>query len=364
MATWRVYNPSPYWRTGYITGSASPMSGPLQAVLNGQMLRTQVDKDQDPAAPTGRATLAFALDQLYLSPGPEDYSSPSAMADVNPGVAAPPLGNALVVGANGQQGLKLSDRAVNPRLQMWLNNRALLDNPASNWFAGSATSVLLDGREVLDQSNNWQAHDPDKRAMQVDQLVLTNPAWADTPYQYAQMYNTQYELVAPPNVGPVRVNFTIRSNEFNYNYTDPDNTPHTLQCRLYREFNLYANTQYVMEDMYVRAHDGTDYRLPLTFAPRLLAHLALEPASVLRYDQNPSWFAVRANNWPHNAYGFATDGQVVSFNRMSERHFVWQLNFAQRFRCLHNFMRGTWAADSWTGDYWYQFIYKPLTAQP
>ena len=73
----------------------------------------------------------------------------------------------------GKRGIKF----VNDRLEAWINLAADPENEGRNWYAGSATSVLLDGKEMLDPfkaelPSFYMCHDREKRCMQIDRLQL------------------------------------------------------------------------------------------------------------------------------------------------------------------------------------------------
>lgn len=372
-----VFNPSNYWRGGHVTLPWQPIQKqtgipPEKVVVRDEMgIRLPCQVDRIDPNDSSCDTLTFSL-MRDIGPGPDNYSYPSALVTVEQGdpiIIGPP--ELRMETYPGTRGIKL----FNKRLEVWFNLLPGLDGDFINpWYSGSASMVLLDNREVLDATcvdscgmDHWMNHDRDKRTMQVDHIQLMRPGWEATPDQQVAMYNTRYEIVSQ-SVGQVRATFTIKSLPFSYQFVDPaTHKQQNITCNLYRVVHLYAGGQYMMEDMYVKGTlDGASKpeTLSLHFAPRYLAHLALGHCmQVFRFAHAPSWWAVGSQWWPHPGYGFATDQYVTAFLRQSERHFLWQLNPCQSFRSLHIFMRDQRWVDSWTGDYWYRFIYKPLRAE-
>lgn len=371
-----VFNPSNYRRGGFVTTLWQPIYNqtgiaPEKLALRDEMgnrLQCQVDRI-DPSD-SSRDVLAFSL-AMDICPGPEDYSRPSMLVSVEQGE---PLTKETpeprIETYPGTRGIKLFNR----RLELWFNLLAGLNNDTQNWYAGSATTVLLDGREFLDTTqvdsdgvDHWLNHDMDKRCMQIDQLQLMRPAWEVTIDEQAALYNGQYQLVQR-SCGPVRATFSVASSPFYYNFFDPVvGKECNMTCRLHRVVSLYAGAQYVMEEMCVRGTIGgegkSEAAVKLNFSPRFLAHLAMNQASINHFNQTPDWLTIGSEAPSSAGYGFAADMETRSIFRQSDRHFLWDLAFCKDLRCVHLFMRDRQeVVDSCTGDQWYRLIYKPLKA--
>ena len=64
------------------------------------------------------------------------------------------------------------------------------------------------GHELLDTQPWW--HDPEKRCMQLEYIVLSAPAWDLRPEQRVNMFDRKYTLVSS-NKGAVRACVTLAS---------------------------------------------------------------------------------------------------------------------------------------------------------
>lgn len=368
-----VFNPSNYERRGFVSTPWQPIYkqtgiAPEKLVLRdavGNRLQCQVDQI-DPSD-SSQDTLTFLLD-TDICPGPEDYSRISVLVSVDQGE---PLSDKLfeprMETYSGTRGIKL----FNKHMEIWFNLLSGLNNDSQNWYAGSATTVLLDGKEFLDTTqidssgvDHWLTHDPNKRCMQIEQLKLMRPAWETTVDEQISLYNCQYQLVQK-SCGPIRATFTVASSPFYYNFFDPMvGKECNMMCRLYRVVSLYAGTQYLMEDMYIKGNIGgeskTETTTNLHFSPRYLAHFSMNQASINHLDQTPSWLTIGSDC---AGYGFAADAGTTSIIRNGDKQFVWDLATCKNLRSVHLFMRDRQEiVNSCTGDHWYKLIYKPLKA--
>jgi len=409
-----ICNPSPYPRRGHVTIplprvneearragrselGVGPGAGPVTLLdAAGEPLPSQLD-DILPGDPSS-AALCFSLTE-ELRPGTEaDYREPALCVTVA-GRKSPAAGRVIdpklaldVIKLGGEtRGVKL----LNSRLEVWFNFAPSLHEEGQHWYAGAATSVRLDGDELLDPNSSWEIHDWEKRCMQLYYLRLPRPAWAPNFYLDVGLVGQPYQLKST-SVGPVRVSFTVASPPFEYVYGDPlTRQERSLECRLYRVISLYAGADYVSEELCVKGvPKGGDSAggVPLSFIASYFTYINAMRLHYSRYANVPDWFAVSSLARPFISYGFATDVHAGPVTKphpgfpnwdKEENSFSWQLYPSQYARCLHLFMRfrpGVEGAGSEnfsayearkadearqhfedrTGQRWYEEIFKPL----
>jgi hypothetical protein len=384
-----VKNPSPWPRRGHVATPWQPISlrtgiAPEELVLRGPSgapLRSQVDP-VDPGDPT-RAMLVFLLDE-EVPPGADDYSLVSASLEIERRAGGPmsapeperPVGDPL-------RGFKL----VNGKLEIWFNLQPDTGgDPSRNWFAGCATSVLLENRESLDAFRalfSWMDHDPEKRCMQVDRVRLPRPPWEDRSHQDEFLFNRPYFPLWHSS-GSVRTCATVTSAPFTYAYSDPmTDQEQNLECKLHRVISLYHDADYVIEELSVRgkprkpAEEGQRSKIvELRFAARYFANMdiGLLP-EVTRFSHVPDWLSLGCSSDPFPSYGFATSVHTTKIRNppldypdsdpcQRCRAFSWELGAARVATCLHLFKRCRPAELSHqAGHAWYEHIYKPLRAE-
>jgi hypothetical protein len=385
-----IFNPSNYWRGGHVIMPWQPIYQqfqipPEELVLSdlsdpaSTPLLAQIDR-VDPEDPS-RDTLVFSLAEAIPS-GSEDYSITSAFVKVDRGKPIPhdELGKPSLEVVYGADGQERGVRLVNSRLIVWFNLVPAPENDGRNWFAGSATSVQLDHQEILDQfqaaMGEWLNQDPEKRCMQVDQIQLMELPYSESPSYQVSLYDRSYRLVSHSS-GPMRASITIASEPFDYNDLDPNTGKERhLTCQLYRVISLYADADYLIEELFVKGkpkgeqdgnHAATD-AINLEFAARYYAYMDMSQQPQIYQNPNvPDWFAVGSSFEPYAGYGFATDVHVDSVtypHDVNDRRFSWQLLPGKSAKCLHLFMRCPEKNfDSRAGQYWHEFIYKPLKAE-
>lgn len=383
-----VFNPSDYWRGGHVTVPWQPIYQEFQIPPEDLVLRdlrdrthtillAQVDR-VDPDEPT-RDTLVFSLPQT-IPPRSEDNSTISAFVRADQGQSIPQgLGEPSLEVICGSDGRARGVRFVNDRLIIWFNLVSAPEDDQRNWYGGSATSVQLDHQELLDPfraaKGEWMGQDPEKRCMQVSEIQLPG-IHPKSPHYHLSLFNHSYRLVSQSS-GPVRASITIASDPFDYLGPDPitGNNRHFV-CELYRVISLYAGADYLIEELFVKGKpkvdqgesiDSTD-AVYLNFAAHYFTHMHMEHrADIYQPPHVPGWFALGSSSVPHPGYGFATDVHIdaVTYpHEGNESHFSWQLLPCQFATCLHLFMRGQpGEVESRAGRCWYEFIYKPLTAE-
>jgi hypothetical protein len=420
-----LYNPSDYWRTGHITVPwREVLKKAQEAHPNRKTAKVHLDPEQLVLLDDSNTPLPFQIDQIdpndsssktlsfalnkWLEPGDNDYSHSTGTVVVAEGRGVSPLGIDpkldVYIPENSERGVKL----INSRLEVWLN---LIPDLKEDWraenpvYAGAATSVQLDGTEILDYNvaNIW-GHDPEKRCMQLDYIKLPCPSWDIKLYQRVDMFNRRYRIISK-SIGPVRVNVTVESDPFDHEYWDPFiGEMRQLSCNLYRVISLFASTKhipvdYILEELFVKGvpKDGGEKvgSVNLFFIPNYFTYLNALKLHSSHLEDVPDWFTVGSLARPFNGYSFATDVHVNSLSyphpgfekRDNEGNsFSWQLCPTRSARALHLFMRFKPSDEAspvdWkfiqlegqksleakhyfedrTGRAWYESIYKPLAA--
>ncbi|MGL5806367.1 MAG: hypothetical protein ACRC11_13165, partial [Xenococcaceae cyanobacterium] len=271
---------------------------------------------------------------------------------------------------------------INNRLIVWFNFVASPENDERTWFGGSATSVQLDRSECLDPfraaSGNWLGQDLEKHCMKITEIQLPQSVHPIHPnhslYHPICLFNHSYRLVAKSN-GPVRASITIASNPFEYIGPDPNTgIDRHFVCELYRTISLYADADYLIEELVVKGKPYKNTEDPseavnLNFAVKYFTQMHLEyEATIYQPYGITSWFAIGDRERPpYPGYGFATNLQIDSLKYLDEAEencLSWQLLPGKSARCLHLFMLDRQKDfESHTGRSWYEAIYRPLTAQ-
>lgn len=380
-----VSNPSDYWRFGHVTLPWQALEQefkipPEEIILrylrypSDDPLTIQID-DVDPEDPS-RKTLSFFLNRA-IPPGTVDYSTASTFIKAERGSSNikeidQPCLVASVPGADGRvRGVKLT----NNRLNIWLNLVPAPEEDQRNWYAGAATSVLLDGKEILDlfRETLWFEHDQEKRCMQIDLLRLPSIDGDSNIDQSFCLFNQPWQLVYQ-NSGAVRAVVTIASPTCKYG---------DRVCQLYRTISLYAGADYVIEELFIKGSSRTEQETNqdsqemknLDFKARYFAHMDMGLDAKIHRFFVPDWFAVGSDWAPNPGYGFATDvhaGPVASFFADEYlpdppdkyKRFSWELLSGNPAKCLHLFMQGQKGDfDSRIGKAWYEHIYKPLKSE-
>lgn len=378
-----VFNPSDYPRKGLVTTPWQPIYrktkiAPEDLVLidsKGNTLLAQVDKI-DPHD-TSLDTLCFSLVD-EIPPGPEDYSSTDTFIKIEQG-RQDPLQNVGTL-------LEIKDREEDPewgvllgnsRLEIFLNLSHTPGDDKRTWYAGSATSVRLEGREILEPfRGDMYGHDPDKRCMQIDYIYLCQPEGESNGHEDVRLFDRPFKLISASR-GPVRVSITIASQSFPYPYVDPVTSgERQLECNLFRVFSLDSKADYIMEDLFVKGTlEGTRPDLEIAFKVRYFAHMEMgfEPV-INRFPYLDDWFAIGSLWSPYPGYGFASTvhiGQIShphfdpDFHDSDKEHkrFSWELQQSYSAHCMHIFMKGHTKFDSYVGHCWYENLYSPLKAE-
>lgn len=261
----------------------------------------------------------------------------------------------VVLGPNNQtRGVKLAS----DQLSVWFN---LIPAPGDhekdwNWYAGSATSVLLNNQEMLEYFTNdtvsttsqvyWMRHDPQKRCMQVDKIRVWDKihnTWSK-PYDF---FDQPFDLISH-SIGSLGVSITIASTPFNYGKGE--------QYRLYRIISLFKNADYFQEQLFVRktnikpgATAKDDYLefkahyftfMDLSFRP---VQIPILIPDLMEHPSLRQGFAMVSSMPPYPAYGFMcnTEHKVTypceDFPEWPNKYktFSWELSGCKSVECIH-----------------------------
>ncbi len=254
-----------------------------------------------------------------------------------------------VVGPNGEpRGFNLDSG----KLRVWFN---LIPSPEDcnddwNWYAGSATSVLVNGKEMLEYFINdevplnfppsWMRHDPQKRCIQIDKIQVwdkTNQVWS-APYN---LFDQSYEFISS-TIGAVGVSITVASTPLRYNEAKDNN-----QCRLYRVISLFKDTDYILEDLYLHKVEGNLEDDELEFKVHYFTFMNLHFRRELIEHPSGHKFVMMSCFAPYPAYGFMSniirgsgiDYPTRDFPQWPNRDntFSWGLSPCKSAECYHRF---------------------------
>ncbi|MDJ0695087.1 hypothetical protein [Mastigocoleus sp. MO_188.B34] len=384
-----IFNPSNYSRTGYFTLPWEPIYKKFQIPseelvlsdlhdLSHKPINAQVDR-LDPEDPS-RDLLVFSLAKP-IYPGSESERLASGFIRLARGKAIPQkVGEAYVDVVYGDSGQVRGVRLVNSRLIVWLNLIPSPEDNECNWFSGSASSVQLDREEILDPflaaKGEWLGQDPEKRCMQISEVLLPGSSYPKSPHYRVSLFNHSYRLISQSS-GSVRASVTIASEPFDYIGADPvTGANRHLVCELYRVISLYAGADYLIEELFVKGKPkdikdsivDSSIIVNVDFAARYFAHMDMgNTEDIEQVFPRMDWFAVGSMMSPYPAYGFATDVHIDSVTHPyeeKENWFSWQLLPGNSAKCLHLFMRDRAEGfDARVGHAWYEMIYHPLKAR-
>lgn len=378
-----IFNPSNYPRGGIVTTPWEPIykkTGipPDQFGLNqsGRELSIQID-EVVPGDPS-RVTLIFNL-LVDVEPGPENYAYPSGEVGINSGAKRQPqiqdVQIDLIRERNVIRAVKMSNSHISIYISLWSSTDWKGER---KWYAGSATSVLIDKLEFLDAFKSLSTifgHDSEKRCIQIDRIKILNSPWEDNICQLITLFDRNYQLVTYCE-GPLRASITVACEPFAYDYFDiTTHQKQILQCQLYRVISLYAGANFVMEEIFLRGH--TDHNdMELSFIPHYFTHMDMGfNPEIYKYEDIPDWFAVGYPYlYPFQGYGFATNMQVRSLQyphddppnlEYAYKRFSWELCPCRSAKCLHLFM-GKQSPPSFgheIGNHWYTYLFRPLSVE-
>jgi hypothetical protein len=253
-------------------------------------------------------------------------------------------------------------------------------------FASSAPTVQVNRFEFLDtegaNKDAFWGHDEEKRAMQIDYVRIWRPPW--DPYEPTcfewPLFHEPWTLVGAGG-GPVRAWATLASPPFPFDVqTAPGGARTEYNCTLSRTLSLYADADYILEDLRVRGSaKGAAGSVSFAFAVQyfMSAQFSLMP-KIVHYPEIPDWFGIAAAfpglpKMP--GYAFATNAHVTlvqnppgGFPRPENEHhkaFSWSTQAARSIKCGHVFRLETNSpkiADD-AGKFWYLHLLAPLDAR-
>ena len=256
----------------------------------------------------------------------------------------------VIWGCNGQaRGVKLESGKLN----VWLN---LIPSPEDdeddwNWYAGSATSILIGNQEMLEffksqdvpckpLNPNWLHHDRQKRCMQVDKVQV----WDEINNDWFEhlLFNQIYDLISH-SISPSAVTVVIASNPFSYSNEDKYS-----KYRLYRIFHLLKDADYILEELFVSKVDASLKTITkVKFKAHYFTFMDLNLRRELSLHPSDKGFAMVSCLYPYPAYGFMSN---VTLDRTVEyptknfpewpnkyKTFSWGLSNCLSAKCLHGF---------------------------
>jgi hypothetical protein len=387
-----VYNPSHYWRGGYVTV-------PWQAVgqlgirpdrcmlsgLNGMPIEFQVDEvlPDDPS----RDSLLFHLPQP-ICPGPDDYSRRSALLALQWNKGNSNFADRAWVDLEKHDGTACNDRDEKPAvvklrnasLVVRINLAATGASEDRDRYGGCATSVRVPYRdrdkelELLDVFRDVggfsEPPDTEKRCLHVDQLQLVDET-RGTRSAKIDLSGRSYELVQWRN-GPLRAFVTIVLP------FEAEIRGYRKRYQLQRVISLFAGGEYLLEELSLQ--DTAEPVGAQHFTVRYFSHMDMGSGADedVTYRFVPRWFALGARGWPpYPGYGFAADSDIEDVRRDesprpdAHKRFWWELCPTATLSCLHLFMLGREnmipgepdCFDARVGRVWYEGIHKKLRAE-
>ncbi|MUG98569.1 hypothetical protein F7734_42275 [Scytonema sp. UIC 10036] len=384
-----LFNPSNYYRSGYITVPWYPIYQEFQIPPEELVLRDLRDLSYTPISAqvdridpedSSRDVLVFLL-QKAIPPGANDNTLASGFIRLDRGNPMPAkLGEPSVEIVYGDSGEARGVRLANNRLIVWFNLIPDPENMGRNWFSGSATSVQLDHQEILDPflaaRGEWLGQEPEKRCIQVAELLLPGLSHPKSPSYHVSLFDRAYRLVSQSS-GFIRSSITIASEPFDYIGAAPDtgNNRH-LVCELYRVISLYAGVDYLTEELFIKTKSMSEENqmgdskeiADLYFVARYFAHMNMGlTEDIQQVFPVPNWFAIGSTADPYPAYGMAALEHIDTMIHPYEGNkscFSWHFLPSQSVKCLHLFTRGQLGEfDTRVGHLWYEMFYQPLKAE-
>jgi hypothetical protein len=252
----------------------------------------------------------------------------------------------IVIGNHGA-------KFINQRLDLWFNLAPDPENDGKNWYAGSATSVLLDGKEELDPFTaeiSWLylAQDREKRCMQVDWVQLWDRQARMPVGSPINIYDRPYELLSESTTAE-EVAITIASAPFEQDYPGENGT---AIFRLHRTIRLHRNSDLLTEELSIRKPENSSQKIDTPyFTAHYFSYIAFHSRPEVYWNpDSPNYFAVGCSGGfgPFPGYGFASDVDIMELNHPANdfpyeqdriNTFAWKLAPCKLAKCLHLFMR-------------------------
>ena len=329
-----------------------------------------------------------SLDMLIIGilneipPGPEDYSHASSCLKIeehNPCQNRKAPESLKLEVKKDDHGVERGLIFCNERLNIFFNLVPEKDYEWEEWYSGSATSVLLDGKEIMD-IGDWLYHDKEKRCMQIDKITIPSAPWDKAPDNNIHIYNKSYRIISINDNRPNRVSVTIATEPFDYVFVNPlDGSQSCVPVSLYRIISLGRYADYVNEKIFIKpCHSDFNSKLKkilLRFKARYFSYINIGYNTKIYYFSGvPDWFAIGNNEFPpYNGYGFATDvhNETVinphpNFPNATNAYnsYSWLTGEGREINCIHHFSHyEPFKFDDKSGRTWYEKVYKPLKAE-
>lgn len=245
----------------------------------------------------------------------------------------------------GNYGAKLWGK----RLEVWFNFARDLNRDNKNWYAGSATTVLLDRKEELDPYQGqidfmYKCHHHEKRCMQIDQLQFYDDKTLEPIGAPMNMLQYPYTL-QNQSVTDDLVSIDITSAPFELEY--PANT--RTRYRLCRSITLHAESDMLAEQLSVEHADMPARAVVPSFSARYYAFIFWR--CMPTFSVSPNYFSVGFSDgrWgPSPGYGFTSGVNIQGVNHplwndaifeRTDNAFSWTLAPCKSTTCWHLFMR-------------------------
>lgn len=383
----KLFNPSNYARKDNVLLLCERVSKSINLNDGGFSIRDDAGNELphqiDIIDPNDRS-----LDTLIIGivnnvpPGPEDYSHASSRLKIekfSSDVYKTPSQELELEVKKNSNGNERGILFSNGRLKIFFNLVPEVDYEWQKWYAGSATSVILDSKEIMD-IGDWLCHDKEKRCMQIDKIVIHSSPWEKEVEKDVYIYDKTYRIVNVNKNGPNRVSATVATEPFDYIYTDPiSGIQSCLPVSLYRVISLDRYADHVSETLFIREADYSSEKnmrkIRLRFKARYFSYINIgHGVDTYYYSNVPDWFAIGNNKFPpYNGYGFATDVHNELFinphptfpdTKNAYKSYSWLTGEGKEINCIHHFSHGEpFKFDGKSGKYWYEKIYKPIKAE-
>ena len=231
---------------------------------------------------------------------------------------------------------------INDHLEVWFNLVPDPENDGKNWYAGSATSALLDNREILDPVKAdclwlYMCHDREKRCMQIDQIQLCESPNSEELSDPVWLFDKEYHLIDQSvRVEPEFAEITVASSPFQCAYVVGGEMAQ-LTCELQRVIGLEAEASCVYEKLSIHVKSGAEPEP--CFAVRYYAHINTGWGGLTVYGRVQAFVA--GTNWgARSAYAFACNARIAELKCGPSKVWAW-VSPCKSLQCWHAFSRVT-----------------------
>ncbi len=244
-----------------------------------------------------------------------------------------------------------------------------------NWYAGAASSVLLDGTEML--TYRVDPFDYETRCMQIDEVYLI-AGEEKLAFDKSKLIKQPYQLIADVR-GPVRASVIVATQPLVLDYAEFGTRKKVpVAYQLFRKISLHRGENFLEEVFSVRrvspAPKGVKGSSEPTFEVSFFSYinLGLDPYKLTNL--RPEWLGIGSAWAPYPGYGFAASAPVSSFenphrkfpkpeHKHKHKTFSWVIDCHEAAKCLHLFMNGkSTELRALVDSVWYENIGEPLYA--